>query len=72
MRLAEAAGAALTGLDQFYGHILSADLLRNDRLWPYPILDHLALAGIIVDRQGGGSSTKDWVASPSRTKRLAG
>jgi len=52
LRMAETAGAALTGLGQFYGHILSADALRNDRLSPYPILDHLALAGIIVDRQG--------------------
>jgi fumarate reductase flavoprotein subunit len=47
--MAEAAGAATTGLDRFYGHLLSRDAFHNHRVWPYPELDALATAGILVD-----------------------
>jgi fumarate reductase flavoprotein subunit len=33
LRMAEAAGAASTRLDRFYGHLLSRDAM-NTRLWP--------------------------------------
>lgn len=50
--MAEAAGAALVGLERFYGHILSVDALTNDSLWPYPYLDALATAGVVVGPDG--------------------
>jgi fumarate reductase flavoprotein subunit len=36
LRMAEAAGAAITRLDRFYGHLLSRDAMDNPGLWPYP------------------------------------
>ncbi|MGQ3192737.1 FAD-dependent oxidoreductase [Neoaquamicrobium sediminum] len=50
--MAEQAGAELVGLGAFYGHLLSRDALVNDRLWPYPVLDHLAAANIVVGKDG--------------------
>ena len=52
LRMAEAAGAALVHLDRFYGHLLSRDAMENDGLWPYPQIDAVAVAGIVVDRAG--------------------
>lgn len=49
VRLARTAGAALTGMDRFYGHLLGRETFGNEKLWPYPILDHLAAAGVLVD-----------------------
>lgn len=53
LRMAREAGAGITSLDAFYGHVLSRDALHSDRLWPYPQLDELAAAGVVVDRTGG-------------------
>lgn len=52
LRMAEAAGAALVGLEGFYGHVLSRDAFTNDRLWPYPQLDVLAASNILIDGSG--------------------
>ena len=52
LRMAEAAGAALVNLDRFYGHLLSRDAMENEGLWPYPQIDAVAVAGIVVDRAG--------------------
>ena len=52
LRMAERAGAALTRLDRFYGHLLSRDAMHNDDLWPYPQMDVPATAGIVVDASG--------------------
>jgi fumarate reductase flavoprotein subunit len=52
MQMARAAGARLVGTGSFYGHVLSRDALTNDKLWPYPYLDSLATAGIVVDGKG--------------------
>ncbi len=49
LRMAEAAGAEIVGLGWFYGHLLSRDAFARDELWPYPVLDHLAAACLIVD-----------------------
>jgi fumarate reductase flavoprotein subunit len=49
LRMAEAAGAALTRLDRFYGHLLSRDAMHDERLWPYPQIDAVATAAIVVD-----------------------
>jgi fumarate reductase flavoprotein subunit len=50
--MARQAGAALTHLGGFYGHVLSRDAASNPRLWPFPYLDPLLQAGIIVDAHG--------------------
>lgn len=52
LRMAIAAGAATTPLDRFYGHLLCRDAMMNDKVWPYPELDALATAGILVDPSG--------------------
>ncbi|HTV44396.1 MAG TPA: FAD-dependent oxidoreductase [Stellaceae bacterium] len=52
LRMAAAAGAALVGLDRFYGHLLSRDAMENSGLWPYPQIDAVAAAAIVVDRRG--------------------
>lgn len=52
MRMAREAGADITPLQGFYGHILSLDAMHNDMLWPYPQLDLVAAAGLLVDRSG--------------------
>ncbi|HWD58234.1 MAG TPA: FAD-dependent oxidoreductase [Stellaceae bacterium] len=52
LKMAEAAGAALVGLDRFYGHLLSRDAMANDGLWPYPQIDAVATAAIVVGRDG--------------------
>jgi fumarate reductase flavoprotein subunit len=55
--MATSAGAALTQLGGFYGHVLSRDAATNPRLWPFPYLDPLLQAGMIVD--GGGRRFTD-------------
>jgi fumarate reductase flavoprotein subunit len=71
LRMAQALGAAITGTNRFYGHVLSKDALTNDNLWPYPYLDSLVTAGIVVNQQGkrytdegrGGVSVANAVAT---------
>jgi fumarate reductase flavoprotein subunit len=50
--MAEQAGASLVGLDRFYGHVLHRGALENENLWPYPMVDVIAVAGIAVDGEG--------------------
>lgn len=52
LRMAQAMGAATSDLSTFYGHLLSRDALANPKLWPYPVLDELATAGIVVGPGG--------------------
>lgn len=52
LRMAEAAGAAVSELSPFYGHLLSRDAMTSDRLWPYPEVDAIAQAGILVGPDG--------------------
>jgi len=52
LRMAQAVGAASTGLDMFYGHLHSRDAMRTDRLWPRPYADEIAAAGIVIDADG--------------------
>jgi fumarate reductase flavoprotein subunit len=49
IRLAELAGAKLVGMEAFYGHVMSADSLHNDNLCPFPFLEFLAAAGVMVN-----------------------
>ncbi|WP_459617012.1 FAD-dependent oxidoreductase [Bordetella sp. 2513F-2] len=52
LRMAQAAGAALTDCSRFYGHLLCSDAWHNDQVWPYPEIDAIATAGIVVDVSG--------------------
>jgi len=52
LRMAEALGAQLIGTDRFYGHLLGRETFHNDKLWPYPTVDAIARASILVDQTG--------------------
>jgi fumarate reductase flavoprotein subunit len=52
VRMLETAGVKLTGMKYFYGHLLSRDAMTRDNLWPYPGLDSLATAGMVVNGRG--------------------
>ncbi|MFJ1256666.1 FAD-dependent oxidoreductase [Cupriavidus sp. CuC1] len=52
LMMAREVGAALTGMQNVYGHLLCQDALQNDSLWPYPILDYVCGASVVVDRTG--------------------
>jgi len=49
LQMARAAGAQLVGMNRFYGHVLAQDAMRNDDLWPFPIMDFVCTAGVVVD-----------------------
>ncbi len=49
IRMAEAVGARLVDMNRFYGHLLSRDAFKNEKLWPYPTMDSLTGGGILVD-----------------------
>jgi fumarate reductase flavoprotein subunit len=52
IRMAEAIGARLVDMDCFYGHLLSRGAMGNPGLWPYPTLDSLTAASILIDHKG--------------------
>jgi fumarate reductase flavoprotein subunit len=52
LQMAEEAGAALAALDRFYGHVQCAEAVDNNLLWPYPILDIVASAAVVVGPDG--------------------
>jgi fumarate reductase flavoprotein subunit len=52
LRMAREAGAQLVGLDRFYGHVLAGDAMTNDDLSPFPMMDFLCAAGVVVDASG--------------------
>jgi fumarate reductase flavoprotein subunit len=52
LRMAQAIGAAITGLDMFYGHLHSRDAMNTVRLWPRPYVDEIAVASIVIDADG--------------------
>ncbi len=49
IRMAREIGAQLVGMDKFYGHLLAQDAMHNDSLWPFPMVDHICMAAIVVD-----------------------
>ncbi len=53
VQIAAGLGAAVSELRSFYGHLVARRALETDELWPYPMIDGLAKAGIMVDRTGG-------------------
>ncbi len=52
LRMAVDAGAAVSELAPFYGHLLSRDAMNNDKLWPYPEVDAVSQAAILVGADG--------------------
>ncbi|GAA5231911.1 FAD-dependent oxidoreductase [Verticiella sediminum] len=52
LRMAQAFGAEIADLSYFYGHLLSRDAFDNPRTWPYPQLDELGVAGVMVGADG--------------------
>lgn len=52
LRMGMSVGAAAVQMPWFYGHLLVREAMRDGRLWPYPILDLLAGAGVVVGRNG--------------------
>lgn len=52
LRMAMEIGAAVSELSPFYGHLLSRDAMASDRLWPYPEVDAIAQAAIVVGPDG--------------------
>ena len=52
IRMAAERGARLVDMNRFYGHLQSRDAMHNAGLWPYPTLDSLTGASILLDRSG--------------------
>lgn len=52
IRMAARLGAKLVQMHNFYGHLLSRDALTNDMLWPFPQIDKLLSACILVAPDG--------------------
>jgi fumarate reductase flavoprotein subunit len=50
--MAEAAGAALTDMECFYGHVQARGAMDDPEMWPYPTMDFPVAAGIAVDQYG--------------------
>lgn len=71
LAMAEQVGAAISPLHWFYGHLLCRDAMTNDRVWPYPELDALAGAGIVVEARGK-RVTDEGVGGVSVANAIAG
>ena len=52
LNMARAIGAQLSDMKRFYGHPLIQDALTNDDLWPFPVMDDLCVAGVVVNPAG--------------------
>ena len=52
LRMAREVGAQLVGMDKFYGHVLAREAMQSDMLWPYPMVDPICSAGVVVDGSG--------------------
>ena len=52
IRLAEAAGAAIGGFGEFYGHVQHRSAMQNAKLWPYPHVDAVAEVALLIGPDG--------------------
>ena len=52
VRMARAAGARLSNLVGFYGHVMNRHAMSDARLWPLPWMDNVATSAIVVDGAG--------------------
>ena len=70
--MATAVGAQTTSLTCFYGHPLHRDALGSDKLWPYPALDVLAMAGAVVSGTGQVLRARDGIGMANAMMAAAG
>lgn len=52
LQMARAVGARIVESGDFYGHVQAADAMKSPRLWPYPYLDNLIAAGVLLNAEG--------------------
>jgi fumarate reductase flavoprotein subunit len=52
VRMARGAGARLSDMRGFYGHLQHRDALTNPALWPTPWADNIATSAILIDGSG--------------------
>jgi fumarate reductase flavoprotein subunit len=52
LSMAQALGGQIADLKRFYGHVLAREAFGNDKAWPYPQLDELGMAGMLVGSDG--------------------
>jgi fumarate reductase flavoprotein subunit len=52
IRMARDAGAHITEIGAFYGHVQAIEAMHDDRLWPYPNIDAAVTGAILVDGAG--------------------
>ncbi|MDX2277350.1 MAG: FAD-dependent oxidoreductase [Hyphomonadaceae bacterium] len=52
LRMALEVGAQATRADRFYGRLLSRDAFTRPGLWPFPEVDAIGAAGVLVDAAG--------------------
>ena len=71
LQMARKAGAQLVGMDRFYGHLLAQDAMHNDDLWPFPIMDFVCTAGVVVDASAR-RFVDEGLGGVSMTNRIAG
>ena len=50
--MAEVAGAALIHMERFYGHFLAREAMAKEGFSPYPQLDQIAAAAVVIDAAG--------------------
>jgi len=70
LNMARKIGAGTTGLHRFYGHVQCLEALNSEHLWPYPVLDHLTTAGVVVDH-GGRRFTDEGLGGIYTTNAIA-
>jgi len=52
LNMAQAVGAKLTGMQSFYGHVQYRQAMTDGRFWPYPVMDSLCVAGLLLNADG--------------------
>lgn len=65
LTMAVGAGAGVTDLERFYGHLVSRTTLEGGP-WPYPTLHDLAMAGVLLHESGQIMPRSPTVETPAR------
>lgn len=52
LRMADAVGAKLVGMNCFYGHLQYREAMTDGRFWPYPVMDSLCVSALLLDASG--------------------
>ncbi len=71
LQMAREVGAQVIGMDRVYGHLLCQDAMWNDDLSPFPILDFVCTAGVVVD-DTGRRFVDEGLGGVYMTNRIAG